>query len=93
MQSFGGGDSRIVRIEFRSPAISPTGTGGNQPALVRSAISRRSKWARAEKTWKMSSPLADVVSIAPSQIERKPIPRRCRSSIRDTRCRIERPSR
>jgi hypothetical protein len=33
------------------------------PSLVRSKISLRSKCAMAPKTWKISSPAADVVSI------------------------------
>ncbi len=50
-----------------------------------------SNWA-SEEILKINSPEAVVVSIAPSQIDLKPIPFALRSSIRDTKWCIERPS-
>jgi hypothetical protein len=41
------------------------------PSLVRSEMSRRSKWAMAPKTWKTSSPAADEVSIFSSEREER----------------------
>ena len=41
-----------------------------RPSLVRSEISRRSKWAMAPKTWNTSSLAADEVSIRSSRLIR-----------------------
>ena len=61
--------------------------------VVRSWIKRRSNCARAEKILNTNSPEAVVVSIAPSQSDRKPTPRCCSSSTNPTRWTIDRPRR
>ena len=77
----------------RRPPRRPRACAAMSPARVRSWTSRRSNCASAEKRWKTSSPEAVVVSRAPSDKERNRICRLSSSSIRVTRCVMERPRR
>ena len=56
------------------PGRLPRARAAMMPSLVRSAISRRSKWAIAPNTWNTSSPAAEPVSIRSSRL-RSAIPR------------------
>ena len=82
----------LLSIRGRPP-IRPRARAVDRPARVRSCISRGSNGASAEKMLKTSSPGAVVISIALSQIERKPIPCSRSFSTSVTRCGIERPKR
>lgn len=59
---------------FFLPPLLPLARAASTPALVLSGINLRSNWAREEKILNINSPEAVVVSIAPSQSERKPMP-------------------
>ena len=77
----------------RRPPLRPRALAAASPARVRSWIRRRSNCARLEKMLNINSPDAVVVSMAPSESDRKPIPLPSNSSTRATRCGIERPRR
>ncbi len=64
-----------LAVTLGRPPLRPRARAAASPAFVRSWISRRSNWAKAEKMLKISSPDAEVVSIAPSFRERK-LPRK-----------------
>ena len=49
------------------PGRLPLALAAATPSFVRSEISRRSKWAMAPNTWKISSPAAEDVSIFSSK--------------------------
>ena len=52
------------------PGFLPRFLAAAMPSRVRSAISRRSKCAIAQKTWKTGSPAADDVSTSSSRLAR-----------------------
>lgn len=69
---------------FLRPPFLPLALAASRPALVRSWISLRSNWASEENILNINSPEAVVVSMAPSQIDLKPIPLILKSSTNDT---------
>ena len=68
----------------RRPPVLPRALAAASPARVRSWIRRLSNWASEEKMLNTSSPDAVVVSMAPSQRDRKPTPPMRSSSISPT---------
>ena len=67
-------DSNPSVPEGRKPSKNGGSRAVAKPALVRSWINLRSNWASAEKMLNISSPEAQMVSIAPSLSERNPTP-------------------
>ncbi len=61
--------AKIVSTSSRDlPGFRPFNLAASIPSFVCAEISRRSKWAMAPKTWKISSPAADVVSMRSSRL-------------------------
>lgn len=75
----------LLRCQHRLPAPHPSsGTGGAQPACVRSRMRSRSNSAKAQKRWNTSLPPYVVVSMD-SWAERNPTPRSSRPLTVSTR--------